>query len=193
MNTSPPKHFRPLTARQQETVLRSIDAAELAALGAVQSRPTTAAEHQQKPIVSDGTASAQRLQEALRTGGLSLVPMSDAITASMGAYATRRTAAQPPKREAMTADTYRLRDDSIPVLRMVGGTRVHAKSEPVPFRPAPVWREVEDDEDALASDAARPWDAAEWIAAAIAFAALPGVLYMAAPWVLALAAKVTGG
>lgn len=183
---NPPKHFRPLTATQQAAVLRSIDKTEREALGAIQPPPSA------QPIVSEGTASAQRLQEALRTGGLSLVPMSDAITANIGAYATRRTIA-PPKREAMTADPYRLRDDSIPVLRMVSGTRVHAKSEPVPFRPAPAWREIEDDEDAFASEEARPLDAAEWIAAAIAFAALLGVLYMAAPWVLALSATVIGG
>lgn len=194
MNTSPPKHFRPLTAQQQKTVLRNIDAAELAALGGVQSNPAATTAQQQQHRTSEGTASAQRLHGAMRTGGLSLVPMHDAITTGMGAYAARRATAQPPKKpEPMTGDPYRLHDDGIPVLRMVAGTRVHAKTEPTPFRAAPVWREVEDDEDALASEAAHPLTAGEWAAAAMAIAALLGVIYTAAPLVLALTAKAFGG
>lgn len=111
---NPPKHFQqPLTPEQRAAVLRRIDAAELAEF-----RPEqwSAAE---SPSVSEGTASVHRLHDAMRTGGLRLVPMGEAVE---GNARPRHAAAraQQQHRPVMTGDPYRL-DDGIPVLSDVAG------------------------------------------------------------------------
>lgn len=113
MNTTP-KRFYPLTPEQRAAVLRRIDAAELAEFRPAQ---WNAAE---RPSVSEGTASAQRLQDALRTGGLRLVPMGDAVEGNARPRHAAARAQQQQHRPAMTGDPYRL-DDGIPVLRDVAG------------------------------------------------------------------------
>ncbi|MBQ0917232.1 hypothetical protein KBW71_02145 [Hydrogenophaga aromaticivorans] len=110
---NPPKRFYPLTPEQRAAVLRRIDAAELAEF-----RPEQWSSAE-PPSVSEGTASVPRLQDAMRTGGLRLVPMSDVVE---GNARPRHAAAraQQQHRPAMTEDRYRL-DDGIPVLRVAAG------------------------------------------------------------------------
>lgn len=120
---NPPKRFYPLTPEQRAAVLRRIDAAELAEFRPEQ---RNAAERND---VSEGTASAQRLQDAMRTGGLRLVPMGDAVD---GNARPRHAAAlaQQQHRPAMTGDPYRL-DDGIPVLRVAADEwRARPTAEP---------------------------------------------------------------
>jgi hypothetical protein len=119
---NPPKRFYPLTPEQRAAVLRRIDAAELAEF-----RPEqwSAAD---PPSVSEGTASVQRLQDAMRTGGLRLVPMSDAVEGNARPRHAAGLAQQ--HRPAMTEDRYRL-DDGIPVLRVAADEwRARPTAEP---------------------------------------------------------------
>jgi hypothetical protein len=138
---NPPKRFYPLTPEQRAAVLRRIDAAELAEF-----RPEqwNAAE---PPSVSEGAASVQRLQGAMRTGGLRLVPMGEAVEGNARPrHAAARVQQQhrpvmtgapyrpvmtgDPYRPVMTGDSYRL-DDGIPVLRVAAGEwRARPTAEP---------------------------------------------------------------